>query len=381
MRICVDARYLGAEYSGIGVYTANILEKLAQVDHENEYVVVVHSSFRGDLELADNFEVVADDARPVSLRTLFGIHRVAAAHGAEVIHSMHPLGPLLWRGRQVLMLYDLQPLLDPDFTGRRNRLSRRAYDLFYGWSYPACMKKADYIVSTSHATREYLRALFPELAGKVLVVHGGVPPESMRVPGAEEIARVRDKYDLPSRYLFYIGSTRPNKNLQVMVDAFEQFIRSHPEQDGLHLVMILSQDRFFEPVFASIRRRNLLGRIHIHQQVTEQEKVVFYNQAELLYFVTKFEGFGLPVLEAQAQGLPVLASTHSALPEIAGASALLADADDIDDITGKLETFYAGPTLRERMVVSGRENIKRFTWDRVAREILNLYTHLLPKSS
>jgi len=377
VRIAVDARYLGAEYTGIGVYSRHLLEALARLDHENEYLVVTHTSFRGGLDLADNFEVVADASRPVSLRTLGTLQHALAPFDADVLHSLFPLAPLLWRRKLVVMAYDLQPLLDPQFTGMRHPVTRSLYDLFYRFSYPACLRKADYVISTSYATKQDIKTLFPEVAEKVLVVHGGIAPEEMRAPSAEEIARVREKYDLPRRYLFYLGSTRPNKNLMRMLEAFEEFCRRHPEHGDLHWVMVLSQDRFFEPVFARIREHDLLSRVRIHEQVSEVEKAVFLSQAELLFYVTKWEGFGLPVLEAQGLGLPVLASTHASLPEVCGTAALLADPDDTDSIVEALEKFYGEPGLRRVMIERGLENIKRFTWEKVAREVFALYTHLL----
>lgn len=377
MRIAIDARYLGAEYTGIGVYSRHLLESLARLDHENEYLVVTHASYRGGLELADNFEVVTDSSRPVSLRTLCTMQRALAPFEADVLHSLFPLAPLLWRKKLVVMAYDLQPLLDPQFTGMRHPVLRSLYDLFYRFSYPACLRKADYVISTSYATKQDIKMLFPDVAEKVLVVHGGIAPEEISRPSQEEIERVREKYDLPRRFLFYLGSTRPNKNLMRMLEAFEEFTQRHPEHQDLHWVMVVSQDRFFDPVFRRIRERNLLGRVRIHEQVSEAEKGVFFSQAELLYYVTKWEGFGLPVLEAQGIGLPVLASTHASLPEVCGTAALMADPDDTDSIVEALEKFYGDPGLRRVMIERGLENVKRFNWEKVAREVLALYTHLL----
>ena len=377
MHIAIDARYLGAEFSGIGVYSENLVEALARADDENEYTVIVHDSYLGHLKVGPNFRIVTERARPVSLRTVTTLSRLVRASGADTLHSLFPLAPLGWGGRLVVTVYDLQPLMDPEFTGRRNPAKRFLYDSFYRFAYPACFRKADFILSSSYATKEHIARLFPDVAEKVLVIHGGVDPDSFNEPDEAEIERTRAKRGIPERFLFYIGSTRPNKNLMNMLEAFDLFRTRHPEHEDLHWVMILSKDRFWEPVFSEIRRRDLLGRILILDQVNESEKQVFFHLAEMLYFVTKFEGFGLPLLEAQAQGVPVLASTHSSLPEIAGASAILADPDDPEAICDALERFYADPGLRARMAEAGRDNVKRFTWNRVAREIVNVYNHML----
>jgi glycosyltransferase involved in cell wall biosynthesis len=377
MRIALDARYLRDQYSGIGVYSENLIEALSRADRINEYVVITHSSYRGTLAVGPNFKVVEDDARPVSLRTVLSLQTLLKKHEVEVLHSLYPLCPLFWRGKLLVTVHDLQPLVDPGFTGGRTMLKRAVYDSFYQINYPAALRKADFLVSDSFATKEFVKALFPEVADKILVVHGGVGSDCFGTPSEEQIERTREKYDIPDRFIFYLGSTRPNKNLPMMLDAFEDFIRQNPEQEDLCWVMVVSPDRFFDPLFARIRERNLLKRVHIHEQVSEVERRVFYHLASLLYYVTKYEGFGLPVLEAQAQGLPVLASTHGALPEIAGKAAILCDPDDCDGIVEGLARFFEEPDLRDRMVEAGNENVKRFSWDRAAKEIIDMYTHLL----
>lgn len=377
MRIAIDARYLQADYTGIGVYSEGLLEAMAKRDHENEYIVLVHSSYRGELQLAENFEILADNARPISMRSIGTLAATLSRYRVDLLHSLFPLVPLLWRGKIIETVHDLQPLLDPLFSSQRGAIEKALYDGFYRFSYPACMRRADYIVTDSHATKEHMLNYMPELASKVLVIHGGVPQESFVAPSEQEMARVREKYDIPEKFLFYLGSTRPNKNLPMMLDAFEEFLKRHPEHDDLYWVLVVKPDRFFDPFFGEIRRRNLLRRIHIHEQVSESEKNVFYRLATLLYFVSTYEGFGLPVLEAQAMGLPVLASTHGALPEVAGSAALLADPSDADSITEAIEKFFYDPDLPPRMAEAGRKNVVRFTWDKAAKEVLDMYSHLL----
>ncbi|MGI8905999.1 MAG: glycosyltransferase family 4 protein [Candidatus Sumerlaeaceae bacterium] len=377
MRIIIDARYLKADYSGIGTYSAELLQALGRHDHSNEYIVLVHSSYHGDLELPDNFEIIQEGARPVSLRTVSTLgHSIKQLNG-DVLHSLLPIAPLTWRKPLTITVFDLQPLLDPQFTARRSLLKKLIYDAFYRFIYPASLRRADYILCISHATKNDLLHLFPDCADKVLVVPAGIAEESFQLPPEEQIERVREKYALPQRYLLYLGSTRPNKNLLRMVDAFEEFLKHNPGHDDLHFVMILKPDRFFDPLFAEIRQRGLLRRIQIHEQVNEAEKRVFMKEAWMLYFATKYEGFGLPVLEAQALGVPVLVSRHSALPEVAGKHAIYCNPDETDSIVEALEQAHNDPELRKSLIEHGPANARRFSWEHAAKEILDMYNHLL----
>ncbi len=379
MKIFIDARYLRATFSGIATYSELLLAAMGRIDTQNTYTVLTHSSYRGGLELPDNFEVIEDDARPVSFRTLFGLQKVVEQYNPDVFHSMMPLWPLALRAdyRTVVTIFDLQPILDPNFTSGRGGLKRRAYDVFYHLAYRQCFTWADYLIAISHATKRDVAKCFPAAAENVLVIHPGYDPEGTESPTDEQVALIQEKYDLPQRYILYLGSTRPNKNLARMLDAYEEFLRRHPEDKDLRWVMVLKPDRFFDPFFAAVRKKGLLRQVQIFEQVSEVEKRVFYRKAQLLYFVTMFEGFGLPVLEAQGNGLPVLASTHSALPEVAGKAAVLVDAEDITSIADGLETALYNEEVRTDIINRGFENIKRFSWDEAARETLNMYEHLL----
>jgi len=377
MKIAIDARYLMSDFTGIGVYSEQLLQALGRLDDHNEYVVLVHESYDRELVLPDNFTLVEDPARPVSLRTLLSLSGTLREMKPDIVHSLMPLSPLLYKGKLVATVFDLQPLLDPDFTSMRPGWKRCAYDMFYRTSYARCLAHADYLICISYATKNDVIRLFPEMADKILVIHAGIDTAASVEPEENHVERVRQKFNLPQRYLFYLGSTRPNKNLPMMLDAFEEFLRRHPDQEDLHWVLVLNSDRFFDSFFASVRQRGLLRRIQIHEQVTESQKKVFLQQAELLYFVTRFEGFGLPVLEAQSIGTPVLGSDFGSIPEVAGHSALLADPDSRDSIVAALEQFYYEPGLKDALIEAGRENLRRFSWDDAAKEIVDMYENLL----
>lgn len=379
MKIFIDARYLRSIYSGIGTYSELLLQAMGRLDKTNEYTVLVHSSYKGDLDLPENFNVIEDDARPISLKTVFGLQRLVRKYDPHIFHAMMPMWPISLRRdvNTVATVYDLQPLLDPYFTSGRPALLRKAYDIFYSVFYRRCFLMADYLVAISHATRRDIARVIPRAAEHTLVVQPGFESEVSLPPTEEQTELVKEKYDLPERYILYLGSTRPNKNLSRMLDAYQELLKRHPEDKDLRWVMVLKPDRFFDPFFAAVRNKGLLRQVQIFDQVTELEKRVFYRNAKLLYFPTLFEGFGLPVLEAQGVGLPVLASTHSALPEVAGKGAVLVDGMDVSSITAGLEKALYDEDVRREIVEAGHTNIQRFSWDNAAREVLNMYEHLL----
>ncbi len=379
MKIFIDARYLRSAFSGIATYSELLLTAMGRLDQHNSYTILTHSSYRGDLDLPSNFTVIEDDARPVSLRTLFTLQNLVQLYEPDIFHSLMPLWPLALRKNYhtVATIFDLQPILDPYFTSGRGAIKRRAYDIFYYFAYRQCFTLADYLIAISYATKRDVARCFPAAAENLLVVHPGYDAEVTEPPTDEQLALITEKFDLPQRYILYLGSTRPNKNLTRMLDAYEEFLRRHPDDKDLRWVMVLKPDRFFDPFFAAVRKKGLLRQVQILEQVTELEKRILYHNAKLLYFPTMFEGFGLPVLEAQGNGLPVLVSTHSALPEVAGKAAVFVDAEDVTSIADGLETALYDTAVRAEIINLGYENIKRFSWDAAAQETINMYEHLL----
>jgi glycosyltransferase involved in cell wall biosynthesis len=376
MRIAIDARYLNGEYSGIAEYSENFLSHLARQDQKNEYVVYIHPNYKKPLPLGENFQVKTYDARPVSLRTVFQFGSVINRERPDLLHSLAPLTPYFYRGPLLVTMYDLQALLVPEFTGQRPWIVRKLYDWFYWWTYPTTVRRARYMITVSEATRLDIARVFPRHADRSIVVHSGIDADQLAACSEELIERTREEFDLPERYLLYIGSTRPNKNLPNMLRGFARAIREYDGLDDLSLVLVVSPDRFFADCRKMIQTLKIGERVQIHRRITEEQKKAFYHAGDTLYLVTKFEGFGLPLLEAQACGMPVLAANHSALPEIGGRSALFVDPDRPDMIAEGLHRIMTDKALREELVQRGRENVKRFSWEKAVQTILQVYNHL-----
>jgi len=376
MRIVADARYLNGEYSGIAQYSEDFLTHLAAEDTHNEYVVYVHPNYKRELPLGENFTVKSFNAQPVSFATLFQFGAVVRHEKPNLLHSLFPLTPLFYRGPLLVTVHDLQALLVPEFTGHRPWLIRKAYDLFYWWTYPMTIRRARYLVSVSEATRKDIAHVFPRHADRVIVVHEGIDADRFTQCSPDLLAQTRKHYGLPERYLLYIGSTRPNKNLPTMLRAYAQALRDYPAISDVSLVLVVAPDRFFAECRKLIRTLKISEHVQIHRNINDEERKAFYHGSRALYLVTKFEGFGLPLLEAQACSIPVLAANHAALPEVGGDSALFADPDDPRAIAEGLMRILTDESLRRTLIEKGRHNLKRFRWEKTTKTIVQIYDHL-----
>jgi glycosyltransferase involved in cell wall biosynthesis len=373
-RVLIDARYLDGSWSGIGTYSRLLIEHLAKVDTETEYLVVVRKGFHDNLAVGPNFEVLSWAPRPVSWQTVLRFHDYLEALQPDLVHVLSPIAPMFWNGPLMITLHDLQPFIDPDFHGRRMRTLRAAYNLFYSMAYPTSMNASRWIMCDSFATRDDAQRFMPEVNDKLVVVYPGLDlPEDDPI-GFEHVEAIRAKLEIRGRYCLYYGSTRPNKNLPMLVQAFQAAILS--EQNALsdmQLILVLKRDRFFRDVERVISRNRLEDRVKVIDPMPPREKRALLHGAAAFLFPTRYEGFGFPPLEAMAEGVPVLGSTSGALPEILGDAAVLADPFDRADIAEGIVRVTTNRELRRTLIERGRARAARFDWTSTAELVRDTY--------
>jgi len=376
MRIAIDARYLTRQYSGIGMYSERLLEHLALQDRESEYFCLVQPDYSRPLALGENFHLIRYNARPLSMKTLFSVHRVLKRIRPDFFHCLFPIMPVFYRDKLLVTVHDLQPLMMREWTGRRFLPVKKMYDLFYRWIYPHTFNRSSWIIAVSQATKDALGDLMPELMDKTIVVHSGLDPEACEPPNPNTFDSLRKRHDIPERFLLYIGSSRPNKNVPNMLRAFSLLLERRGGE-AIGFVLVLTRDRFLADITHTIRELGLESSIRILNPVSQAEKYALYHNAEIYFFATKLEGFGFPVLESQAQGTPVVASYSQSLPEVAGDAALLVDPDSPDEMARALERLLSDQTLRNELVERGKRNAAGFSWENTAAKVLEIYHHLM----
>jgi glycosyltransferase involved in cell wall biosynthesis len=379
MRIAIDARYLSDVHSGIAKYSENLLEALSRQDSSNEYVVFIHPGFSKKLKVGANFEVVPYSARPVSLRTMLSFGQKVRRSGCDFLHSLSPAAALYGVKRQILTIHDLRPLTvaQDEVHGMRASQSPLA-NMFYKLTFPHNVRKATWLLSVSHATKRHLTTLFPSAEHKTIVVHSGVEQTYFEPPETTITDLVVNKLKLPERYLLYVGNAEPSKNLPTMISAFARCLRQYPERlEGMEFVLALGKDPHASECVRIAKEWGIQDRIRILAAITDEEKRVLYSRATLLFFVTRGEGFGFPVVEAQASGLPVLASNDASVPEITGDTAFLVDPWDEQQVMRNLAEMIFEDSLRNQMAEAGRKNVERFSWDETARKVLDIYRFLM----
>lgn len=244
----------------------------------------------------------------------------------------------------------------------------RAHSLFQRvylpWSTRWSARMASHLIAVSQATATDLQIYYNTAAQKITVIH-----EAASWPQAAWAAQVvRTRYALPASYALYVGTLQPRKNLVRLLHAYHQLT----QQQTLTWDLVVAGAGGWES--AKLRQfiadLHLGDRVHCLGYVADEALSALYYGARFFCFPSLFEGFGLPVLEAQLHGVPVMTANNSALPEIAGDAALLVDPTDVDAIANAMLQLSQDEPLRQRLIAAGYENVKRFSWEKAARETL-----------
>jgi len=203
----------------------------------------------------------------------------------------------------------------------------------------------------------------------VHVVYLGRDEALAPVRDPAELARVRARYGIGERYLLYVGTLQPRKNLARLVDAFTR-LAGDPALTGVQLVLAGKPGWLADDLAPRVARLGLAGRVLFPGYIADADLPALLSGALAFAFPSLYEGFGIPVLEAQSCGVPVMTSNNSSLPEVAGDAALLVDPHDVDAIAEAMRRLVTDDALRAELVRRGFENVKRFSWEKCARETL-----------
>ncbi len=286
---------------------------------------------------------------------------------AELVHGPVFVGPLLTARPLVITIHDLSFVRFPHLFRPANRLYLTVLTR-------ASAHKARRVIAVStHAADETARLLGVR-RDKIDIVHHGVDPVFKPLP-RDKVESFRARKGLPQRFLLYLGTLEPRKNLVRLVESFSRLRRR-----DVKLILAGGRGWYDEPVFARVRELGLQDAVLFPGYVPGKELPLWYNAATAFVLPSLYEGFGMPILEAQACGTPVLTSNRSSLPEVAGEGALLADPEDVDELADGLRRLLSDDELRQRLGLRGQENAARFTWRRTAAATVSVYQRALAGS-
>jgi glycosyltransferase involved in cell wall biosynthesis len=278
----------------------------------------------------------------------------------DLTHAAHPLPLPNRRGRRCVTLHDLYFLDHPQHTSAE---ISRDYPRLVG----RALREADAVIVPSRATRERALSRFELDPRRVRTIPLGIDPLLLTSPEPPEVEGYRARHpDLPERFLLFVGTREPRKNVGLLLRAFSELRRWHPE-----LGLVLAGPVGWGPQLPVPPGTVLRG------YVEPSELRLLYHSALAIAVPSLDEGFGLPAAEAMACGCPVLASRAGALPEVVGEAGILLDPLDLEAWTGALRELVEQPERRAQLAARGRSRAGRFRWETAAQNTLALYRELV----
>ena len=374
MKIGIDARMYGANFTGIGRCNYELIRQLSALDNNNEYYIFLRKEiFDRFVPPNDHFHKVLADFPHYSFGEQFGYLKLLNSFKLDLMHFTHFNAPIFYTRPFIVTIHDLTLSF---FPGKKmtSFLHRFAYQLVV----KSVTKRAKTIIAVSGNTKKDLQEVLNIKDKKVKVIYNGVSFQSDSIVPAPR-SSVMQKYSIERPFFLYTGVWRDHKNVIGMIKAFYSFNKQNGNQYAL--VITGKPNPVYHEIPDLVNKLGVEDAVHLVGLVSEEELTTFYKNALVYVFPSFYEGFGLPPLEAMGHGTPVIASRASAIPEICGKdNALYFDPYNIDDMADKMKIIATDPTIRQRLIDNGYQHIKTFSWKKMTQEILNLYSSFNEKT-
>lgn len=369
MKIAIDATVLPEKMGGAGIYVLNLIKVLSKIDRKNKYFIFIEKRNIKKFKLGDNFHLIGIKSMPRSLRLLWEqivFPFLLRRYKIEVLHSPRYTIPLLrFAWKSVVTFHDLLFLL---FPKKHNVLKR----FFYGRMLPIAAKKAERIIAVSSATKKDIAKLLNIPSEKIEVINLGID-SSYHPIEKKELQDFRRKEEIFGSFILYVGTLKKRKNVLNIIKAYKKIKEKKIKEK---LVIVGNKSGEYQNIYKTVKNLGLKKDVFFTGYVDEKLLPFYYNSASLFIYPSLYEGFGLPVLEAMASGTPVITSNVSSLPEVAGDAALLVNPHDVEEMAEMMQKVLNNEELQEKMREKGLKRAKLFSWERCARETLNLYKEI-----
>ncbi len=362
MKIAVNTRLLlPGKLEGIGWFTCETLSRITKAHPEHEFIFLFDRAFDERFIFSDNVTpvVLYPQARHPFLYYLWFdwvIPPVLRKRKADLFLSPDGYLSLNSEKKQLAVIHDI----NFEYYPRHLPPVTRKY---YRYFFPKFAEKATRIATVSEFSKQDLIRLYDVHPDKIDVVYNGVSNAFHPLPEDEKIA-TRKKYTNGHPYFIFVGAIHPRKNLQQLFRAFDKF--KNETDNDVKLMVVGDKMWWTSKIRKAFDRMKNKDDVVFTGRLEQDELTKAMGAAEALLYVSFFEGFGIPILEAMKSEVPVITSNITAMPEVAGKAALFVSPFDSDSIKEQMKAVYYDKELRKKLIALGIERVKHFSWDKTA---------------
>ena len=372
LHIVIDARRI--RDFGIGTHIRSLVHALSSIDRDNRYTIVTRPGDASTLAgMPDNFDtaIYARSDHAVTDHVLFPIFLRGLR--PDLVHIPLNRVPLLMIRPYVVTIHDLANLYFDEDETTPFRMQLRRYRFRRG------LVRANRVIAVSDATRRDVETQMGVDPSRIQRVYNAPDPGFLAPESGtrlDERRRIMERYQVNYPFLLYAGNIRRHKNVPRLIEAFavlREQLCQHPIYCELRLVIIGDTISQYPSVRQAVIKSKMEQSVRFLGFVPFETLRCFYELAAAFVFPSRYEGFGLPPLEAMACGAPVVTSNVSSLPEVVGDAAMLVNPENVFDIARGIREVLLDDNLRQELIRRGRRQATRFSWETTARQVLEIY--------
>ena len=366
MIIGIDGNEANVERKvGISEYAYELLRQFSQLHIPGcEFRVYLKDKPRSEMpKETDSFKYVVFGPKKLWTQFALPLRLRLSASRPDVFFTPSHYAPRFSPVPTAISIMDVSYLLFPEYFAKRD-----LYQLKNWTEYS--VKKAAKVFTISKSSKNDILKEYHLEPENVIVTYPGIKPPTL-APVIYEMKHLQEKYHISDTYFLFVGTLQPRKNIVRLIKAFADLLKN-TKGDSVQLLIVGKKGWQYDEILAAPELYGVTESVKFLDFVSDEELGTLYKHAVAYVLPSLYEGFGLPVLEAYQNDCPVITSNVSSLPEAAGDGALLIDPEKSEEITKAMKKLLDDPKLRKKLVENGKEQLKKFSWEKTAKETLRV---------
>jgi len=374
VKIGIDARFYGPHGTGLGRYIQKLIDSLAHIDQKNDYLIFLRKkSYESFTPINPHFRKILCDIPHYSLREQVQMPYLLQRENCDLFHFGHFNVPLMYRGPFVVTIHDM---IKHDFSGlsatTRAPLVYALKHKGYLTVFSSGVKRARKILVPSLYVKTQLIKRFSLTEDLIVVTYEAGDPDSFSIPQDDKKENeLLTWYDITPPFVISVGNMYPYKNLERLILAVKAV--SKETKSKVQLALVGARDVFRDRLEQYAKEKDTSDLVRFCGFVPDSDLVHLFHRASCYVFPSLSEGFGIPAIEAMNAGLPVVSSNAAALPEVIGDAAVYFDPTCISDMSQAIKKVVFDTKEQERLKTLGKKKAATYSWEKMARETLNVY--------
>ena len=379
MKIGIEGqRLFRRKKHGMDMVALELIKNLQQIDTENEYVIFVKPDEDNKcIPEAKNFKIVELSGGFYPIWEQFLLPKAAEAAGCDILHCTSNTAPIRCKVPVITIIHDIIYLERLNLLKKGATLYQKFGNLYRRLIVPTVARTSKAVVTVSNYEKERIKN-FLGLTNELYAIYNGVGEHFKVIEDKDVLLAARIKYNLPERFLFFLGNTDPKKNTPNVLRAFAEINRK--SDIAYKLVMLDFDENALLAILKNIGCTEIRKDIVMTGYVPNAELPVIINQCKVFLYPSLRESFGIPILEGMACGVPVITSNTSSMPEVAGNAAAIVDPAKPKEIANAIEKILSDEEYRLALCEKGVERAKMFSWRNMASAYLDLYKHIISET-